>query len=75
MSAISVIPTPAESRRLSTAESPRRMAPREETPPRQWPLWALKLREDYEAKLAAAERRINELETTIKAEQARVKNS
>jgi len=63
---ISVVPTSRESRRLTgTVESPRRSAPREDTPPRVWPVWALKLRQDYEAKLAAAERRIAELEMSI----------
>lgn len=41
------------------------VAPREDTPPREWPVWALKLRQDYEAKLAAAQRRISELEMSI----------
>lgn len=62
---ISVTPTPPESRRLSTAETPRRPVPREETPPREWPVWALKMRHEYEAKLIAAERRIAELEMSI----------
>ncbi len=65
MGAISIIPSPAESRRLSTAETPRCPTRRQDTPPREWPVWALKLRQDYEAKLAAAERRIAELEMSI----------
>lgn len=65
---ISVVPTSRESRRLTgTVEPPRRTAPREDTPPRVWPVWALKLRQDYEAKLAAAERRIAELEAAMVA--------
>ncbi|GIV82088.1 MAG: hypothetical protein KatS3mg051_1442 [Anaerolineae bacterium] len=37
------------------------------TPPAVWPKWALLLRQEYESKLAAAERRIAELESTILA--------
>lgn len=34
-------------------------------PPRVWPKWALLMRQEYESKLAAAQRRINELESAI----------
>lgn len=65
---ISVVPSPRESRRLTgTVEPPRRMAPREDTPPREWPVWALKLRQEYEARIAQLEREKSSLEAAMVA--------
>ncbi len=51
-------------RRITGAESAPR-AVREDQPPAVWPVWALKVRQDYEAKLAALQRRVDELESTM----------
>lgn len=65
MNEISVTPTPAESRRMTgTTKSPR-TAKREDQPPREWPVWALKMREGYEARIAQLEREKSELEAAI----------
>ena len=67
MSAISIIPSPPESRRLSTAEIPRRKAPCEDAPPREWPVWALKMRHEYEERISQLEREKSDLEDAIVA--------
>lgn len=58
-----------ESRRLGTDTPPPRIpkAPREETPPREWPVWALKMRHEYEAKVLKLETELRELKASIMA--------
>ena len=57
---------PRDSRRMiAPAPAALPKPPKEEQPPAVWPVWALKLRQDYEAKLAEKDRKINELEMAI----------
>jgi hypothetical protein len=60
--------TATETDRRITGESPAvtlPKAPREDTPPKQWPIWALKLRQDYEAEISRLKREKHELEMTM----------
>lgn len=58
-----------ESRRLGTDTPPPRIpkAPREDEPPKVWPVWALKMRHEYEAKVLKLETELRELKASIMA--------
>jgi len=62
-----------ESRRLDTTPKPRiPKAPREDEPPREWPVWALKMRHELEAEIARLKEENRELKmSAIETERAR----
>lgn len=62
-----------ESRRLTATPAPSiPKAPREETPPREWPVWALKMRQEYEHKIVHLEEKVRELQmSAIESDRAR----
>lgn len=56
---------PENSRRIGGPSPVIPKAPREDEPPKVWPVWALKLRQDYEARIAQLEDEKHELEMAI----------
>jgi hypothetical protein len=58
-----------DSRRINTAISVVNIpkVPREETPPKQWPVWALKMREKYEHDIHELRVQLSEMENAIVA--------
>ena len=66
---VATVTTTINDRRIGGADgaTPRRTLPppREEHPPKEWPVWALRMRQDYEGRIARPERKIAEMEDEL----------